>query len=345
VWGTLTEIREGDVDRLLLVTVSGRADGRDTRGPDPLRLLTRAGRLPDGTPIRPGATGLFLFCRPIDGSGEFGTIDGWLLHDGFRPMNPDPEDRSRIRRLVAESGAPDVFSAIELLESAEASCRALGLGVLRQGTDLDEASKARVARAFLRETDPTNQALFLRLFLRREWPLAGSGMPGLLLREESPDRIEVVLRYLEVHGSPADRATLLTAYPVASPRERRVLLRAYSRLGLTEARAHFMSALRSADEREVRCGITNLGGSGLTGTEAVYGALLESTDPEIRRLALKGLGSLATPTAARTLRDFVARAPADDPLNRLAEKILRQPYRYGRLRRPYLETPGDGTAR
>ena len=88
VWGTLTEIREGDVDRLLLVAVSGRADGRDTRGPDPLQLLTRAGRLPDGTPIRPGATGLFLFCRPIDESGEFGFVDGWLLHDGFRPMNP-----------------------------------------------------------------------------------------------------------------------------------------------------------------------------------------------------------------------------------------------------------------
>ena len=58
VWGTLTDIVDGVEDRVLMIDVLEAADGRETRGPARIRLLERAGRFPDGTPLWPGTTGL-----------------------------------------------------------------------------------------------------------------------------------------------------------------------------------------------------------------------------------------------------------------------------------------------
>ncbi|MEE8143234.1 MAG: hypothetical protein V3T77_09045, partial [Planctomycetota bacterium] len=231
VWGTLTEIRAGETDRLLVIDVMQDADGRMMRGVVQLLLLDRAGLHPEGTPLHPGATGLFFFCQPRDASGDFAAVDGWFVPGGFAAILPGARERLAIGNLLEEArqAEPQVEApALELLDSPDATCRALALGsLLEHGQRLDLKAKTRLADAFARESQVQVQRAFLKLFLLHGWPLAGDGAVPLLLHSDDPELLELTLRYLAEHAEVRHKALLLEAYPRVERKRRPLLLRAY----------------------------------------------------------------------------------------------------------------------
>ncbi len=70
----------------------------------------------------------------------------------------------------------------------------------------------------------------------------------------------------------------------------------------------------------------------LPGAEDNYEELLKSTSPEIRKLALRGLATLATPRAAQILREFHDQC-SDQDMKRLTRRIMKHPVRYGYVSR------------
>ena len=333
VWGTLTEIDGSDEDRLLVIDVTEAADGRDTRGPAPLRILERAGRLPEGISLRPGATGLFLCHSRGDVTEEFPLVDGWLVSGGFAPFPMEPRIVATLERLFEtreDCTQTDPGDLLDLLADPEPLCRALAISWLRHNpVRLDPGQEPRVAALFGVEKHPQLQHAFLELFILWERPLAGERVVNMLLLSRDGGLEDASLRYLTAHASRASQARLLLEFRDASPRQRVLLLEAYARLGLEEAAPFWEEALLSGRADEVRAGLAGMAAAELPGCAKTYETLLTSRSAKVRKLALRGLATLCTPEAGEIIREYIDQAEEDDPVVRFAKRVLKHPHRYG----------------
>ncbi|MFQ5654628.1 MAG: HEAT repeat domain-containing protein [Planctomycetota bacterium] len=347
VWGTISEIREDDEDRLLRLAVSGGADGWTQRGSAALLLLDRAGRLPDGMTLWSGARGLVLWREGAGESARLGSFNGTLLAGGFLPLDPLPADRGRIEELVAAEmrrDDPPREVALRLLESPDRDCRSLALSCLRSRLgDATAAERARLGSAFRREPEGELLESFLELFLLCDLPLAGDIAAAIVIERDDPELLELGVTYLEKHGDLSDRSTLLAAFPGASTGRRLILLDAYARLRIDEAIPWWTEALLSDEPRLIRAAIRGIAQGRAPGAEEACEALLDSSSDEIRRLALSALATLGTPRATVLLREARERGGA---LGELAARLIRHPYRHAQLprRHPAIGEAPEATA-
>ncbi len=331
--GTLMAVEEGDADRLLHIAVAGGAGARDGGGPEILRLIERAGRLPDASELRPGSTGVFLYVASSGGSTEFDGCDGWLLAGGFAPIAaPGAAEAIRTLRAEPSTGArPPPAALIALLDMEEPPARGLAVSWLRRNeVEPEPATLHDFAARFAEETAPEVLAAWLELFLARGWPLAGERASDIVLGADPGSLLECALEYLVRHGSSDEMARLLAAYPTCGRERRVILLEAYARLELREASVWWQAALLGDDRVELEAALAGMAAARIPGSEGAYRALLRSDDAEVRRLALRGLAGCATPSAGEAIRDWLARAEPADPLALYAERLLAKPHRYAR---------------
>ncbi len=331
VWGTLMAVDTVGDDRILLIAVDGSTPSPFLRGNGSISLLERAGRHPDGTPLVPGSSGLFLF-TDVDTPAS---TDGYLIAGAFLPVE-SILDRDRIQQLVtAEIVGENVSleTAGNLLRSEQAACRLFATRCFQQlALDRSASLDAGLRQAFRTETSTPVLVALLDLFLVRGWPLVDGSASNLVLSYESSELNELALAYVARHGDADDRAQLLTAYPEANVTTRRRLLTAYARLGLREAEPWWHHALTCEDPNLSLHALEELCFSELDGLEDLFHALVESSSKRIRALAVRGLGSLGTVRASNILRQLAADRSENDPLGRLAHRILQYPYRYGRVK-------------
>lgn len=336
VWGTVTEIQSRGEHRLLIISVTSNAFPENARGFSVLRLLERHGQLPEGTPLRSGASGLFLFKTAVDGGGEVPSVDGWFVPQGYMALNDLTLRRDIVNGLLSSQTPTEVrldYSR-RLLSTSSAEARKLALGWLRENRDqLTPSDYATMSHSFSEETDPVLQANYLELFLLSNQPLAGSGPARLVQREEPGELFELCVNYLERFAGVAERAELFQAYPGADPTRQKLLLEVYARLGMQEAWVWWEDALEFGQADVLATAVAFAGDGGFTGALDWYRALLSSDQVEYRKMALCGLAALATPEAILALQEYRNEAEADDPLADLAGRILKHPFRYGKAPR------------
>lgn len=339
VWGELMTIEEIGDDRLLEIRVSETVLPWGLRGPSVLRLVEPAGRLPEGTPLRQGAFGLFLFLNAIDGVGTQVSNDGVFLPHGFLHGDPGSVDRAAVASLL--SSARDVDpqecsgDALFLLGSAHVRVRRLALGWLRRNDiQLHATDKERLRRAFQSEVSPQLQEQYLDLFVLRDTPLAEGTAATLLPGCKDAGLKEVTLHYLDRLGTTLDKGILLGAYPDAAVQERCQLLEAYARLQMPEALLWWEQALTSEKPELQLAALRSFGSAGLGQGVQVYEQLLTSQSTAVRKLSLQGLAAAATPESIQVLKTFHDATTEDEELGRFVRSLLKHPYRHGKPAHP-----------
>ncbi|MFN0059253.1 MAG: hypothetical protein ACKVX7_12405 [Planctomycetota bacterium] len=337
VWGVLTEVIEGDQDRLLVISGSGSMEGHSLRGVGTFHLLERGGQLPEGMPLVPGTTSLFLFTTAApDAEAEFTAIDGLFVPGGLIHADGDPDELSSVDMLVAAqlARAPiNVEAAFSLLDSPKASLRQLALTALASTTaNFAAAQQARLGAHFNAEADPVLLTRYLEIFLLNGWALAEGKIAALLIAHEASELHQLSYYYLSRLATNVDRAGLLAAYPHVDAATRRRLLESYATLGLAEADAYFRTALLSDDIADVECSLEAYAMSGLPAAESLYGELLASKSAAVRRIALRGLATIATSSSAQRVRSYLTTLNTDDPMRSFVVDLLKHPFRHGRVR-------------
>ncbi|MEM7166839.1 MAG: HEAT repeat domain-containing protein [Planctomycetota bacterium] len=339
VWGTLTGLEERGDDRLLEVSVSETVLPLGLRGPSVLRLVEPAGRLPEGTPLRQGAFGLFLFSTALDGTGPTVPVDGVFIPHGFLHGDPGSVDRAAVASLL--TSARDVepqersSDALFLLGSAHVRVRRLAIGWLRRNdVSLNEPDLQKIRQAFEQEASPLLQEKFLDLFVLRDQPLAEGTAAQILPACSHAGLKEMTLHYLDRLGTTLDKGMLLGAYPEADLTQRCRLLEAYARLDMHEALIWWEDALTSDATDLQIAALRAFGSAGLAEGVAVYEQLLDSQSPAVRKLALRGLASAATPEAIQVLTTFRDATTADEDMGIFVRSLLKHPYRHGKPAQP-----------
>lgn len=332
VWGTLLDIQVEAEDRLLVIAVAEQAFPEVARGDSVLRLLEHHGQLPEGTPLRPGDSGLFLFSDQVVDS-PFLETNGTFVPAGLLRLSLASSARGAVTTLV--SGLPRTGSerglAFGLLESQETACRALAIGWLaHEPTDFLESEKDRLRNAFAHELSPRLQGAFLELFLLKDLDLADGGASRILLREESTELLETSIRYLERFSGVEDRARLLQAFANSEPERQPLLLETYARISLHEAWVWWETTLAQGDAKALSAAVEFAGVGGFRGSLAWYDALLASSDPGTQKIGIEGLATLRTPESIQRLRRYCLESPPSAPLSVFAQKLLKHPYRYGK---------------
>ena len=332
VWGTVTDIEDGAIDRVITIEVTEWADEQHLGGSASTRLVERGGALACHTPITLGSTGLFLF-DTAGASDEFHDVDAWLAADGYLPMTGDARTRARVTLLLssrATEGAK-IDAALDLLTDRNAPVRKLAVDWFRNHpVSIGARGQEVLAAAFADEVDSRVQHGFLELFLLRDWPLAGDRPATIVTHEEFDGlAVESALAYLERHSTPAARAHLVTAFPNVSSERRVVLLEAYARAQIEEATLWWQEALLGDDLHCRDAALQCLPHAKLDGTRDVYRALLRSDDPRVLELALRGLAVIGDREA---LEDYREQTDSREPTVQLVERILRYPHRYAKGR-------------
>jgi len=329
VWGTLIHTSTGPSSRLIVV------DGEDPPPPaaaiPPVRLVDHVVDLPDGTTVPPGGTGLYLATTADGRDPGFAEVAGTILTGGFIPGWPDSATRERVRRIAAPSeDAP--FSeedALALLASDWAPAKSLAIGWWRERAEAPSPAARTALAGAVRVEDRTACRLAIELHLARGWEVPTAGLVGRYLATEDPGLAHIALLAIAAGSAAEPRAELLLAWPSADREARARLLVAYADLAIEESLPWWQEAFASDDAELTTIAIRELGRARIPGAGDVYPALLASEDPRVVSLALQGLSRTGTPAATALLREFRAARPDDDPLGLEADRLLRQPRRYG----------------
>ncbi|MGE3163601.1 MAG: hypothetical protein AB7O52_01705 [Planctomycetota bacterium] len=332
VWGTLLEIQVDADDRLLVIAAAEQAIPEVARGASIVRLLEHHGQLPEGTPLRPGDSGLFLYREGTSTPSEFIAVDGEFVPAGLLRLSLASPERSAVAALLgADASKSPRAAAFELLAAPQATCRTLAVAWLAEhsGT-VTELEQDRLALAFANELETSVQNSLLELFLLAGLDLADGGAARLLLRDDSPELLETSIRYLQRFSTVRDRALLLQAFPGAAPERRALLLEAYARMPLPEAWLWWEETLRVGDPDTLLTAVDLAAVGGYSASLPWYDALLESSSPHLRKAGLEGLATLRSAESIQRLRRFRLESDPEDPLTGFADKLLKYPYRYAK---------------